>query len=194
VSRVAELLFPLAFFADKASPWFVPDQPAAPSQQSSGKDCSMKGSAIAAQFGNDEGTRWPSDRDKATMLGKPVQLGDQLRCIRDLAAARLPASCGRLSRAAIGPFATSNSTNSASDRQRLVAQNADLSLASIRDRIAAAAGLRSQVGNRRVHTNCTHRMPFGRSAIESNVIAVFMLQQRRRRPTLRCRSATCAAK
>src|SRR6195256_2357467 len=98
-----------------------------------------------------------------------------------LAAANAAASCGRLSRAS-APFPVSNSEYSAvSDSDSAATKRAIAALcASIPrpERCCCCVETRRYATARSIQT-AYHRMRFGRRAIQSNVIALFTLQQRR---------------
>ncbi len=98
-----------------------------------------------------------------------------------LAAANAAASCGRLSRAS-APFPVSNSayssmmvSDSAAAKRSIAALCASMPSP---ERCCCCVETRRYATARPIQT-AYHRMPCGRRAIQSNVIAFFMLQQRR---------------
>ena len=102
-----------------------------------------------------------------------------------LAAAKAAASCGRLSRAS-APFPVSNSayssmmvSDSAATKRSIAALCASIPRP---ERCCCCVETRIYATARSIQT-AYHRMPSGRRAIQSNVIALFMLQQRRQFPS-----------
>src|ERR1700738_165931 len=98
-----------------------------------------------------------------------------------LAAAKAAASCGGLSRAH-APCPVSNSaysammvSDSAATKRSIAALCASIPSP---ERCCCCVETRRYATARSIQT-AYHRMPFGRSAIQSNDIALFMLQQRR---------------
>src|ERR1700704_3941352 len=101
-----------------------------------------------------------------------------------LAAAKAAASCGRRSRAS-APFPVSNSeyssimvSDSAAAKRSIAALCASIPRP---ERCCCCVETRRYATARSIQT-AYHRMPFGRRAIQSNDIALFMLQQRRQFP------------
>src|SRR4030081_3010056 len=102
-----------------------------------------------------------------------------------LAAANAAASCGRRSSAS-APFPASNSayfsmmvSDSAAAKRSIAALCASIPKP---ERCCCCVETRRYATARSIQT-AYHRMRFGRRAIQSNVIALFMLQQRRQFPS-----------
>jgi hypothetical protein len=143
----------------------------------------MKGSASRPNSATMNGTRWAiRPATKATSRDNRSSLATTTLHFLLFAAARAAASCGRLSSAS-APLPLSNSTNSPQMAKDSAAANRSIAArcASIpRPERCCCRVETLKIGDYALHDQrAYHRMPFGRSANQSNDIALFMLQQRR---------------
>ena len=139
----------------------------------------MNGSASRPSSATIKGTRWAiRPATKATSRENRSSLATTTLHFAAFAAANAAASCGRRSRAS-APFPLSASINSADNCESFAGgKSLDDCALGVQAEARAVLALRGnpQVCNRALHDQrAYHRMAFGRSAMSSDIIAVFEL-------------------